>query len=90
MESSFQQRDDLLWAAFRVFDTDGDGEITVEELAKVLHTEEVGKSIGGPSASSEEKQAKVRALIDEFDKNKDGVIDFEEFKAMMKAEQAVE
>jgi calcium-dependent protein kinase len=36
MENSFQYREDLCWSAFRVFDIDGDGKITVQELQKAL------------------------------------------------------
>ena len=86
METSLQQRDDLLWCAFRVFDTDGDGEITLDELVKVLHSDDVTTMAAG--TSPEEKKDKVRKLIEEFDKDKDGVIDFEEFKATMKDEGA--
>jgi calcium-dependent protein kinase len=56
-----------LWAAFRAFDKDGNGTIEGKELSEVL-----GKT--GPE---------IKALIADADTNKDGVIDFEEFTAMM-------
>lgn len=78
METSLQHRDDLLWAAFRVFDIDNDGKITIEELGKVLRSDDVSNVNGDAE--------KLKALIAEFDSNKDGCIDFEEFKEMMKSE----
>ena len=46
-----------------------------------MNTDEVKDAAG---SSKEEKLLRVKQLIAEFDTNKDGVIDFEEFKAMMK------
>merc|ERR1719258_635107 len=34
-------QEDIVWAAFRVFDLDGDGQITREELAQVLSGDRV-------------------------------------------------
>jgi len=56
-----------LWAAFRSFDKDGNGTIDKSELAAFL-----GKT-----------EPEIRELIQEVDLNGDGVIDFEEFSAMM-------
>jgi len=55
--------DECIRAAFRVFDADGDGSISQEELQRIcdLAPEELGN----------------------FDLNGDGVLDFEEFKAML-------
>ncbi len=36
METNLHHREDLLWSAFRVFDIDGDGKITLDELARVV------------------------------------------------------
>ncbi len=36
MESHYQSREDLCWSAFRVFDVNGDGRITVKELQQSL------------------------------------------------------
>ncbi|CAE7266877.1 unnamed protein product [Symbiodinium necroappetens] len=65
----YMQRDlsDVCWAAFRIFDLDGDGKITREELGKAL-------------ASFERK---IEKMIEEVDKDGDGAVDFEEFCAMM-------
>ena len=59
---------DMLWAAFRVFDTNGSGEIDRDELKEVLHDDNVKR---------------IDAMIKEVDLNGDGKISFEEFCAMM-------
>merc|ERR1719420_1024811 len=66
------QQEDVLWAAFRVFDLDGNGKITKEELAQVLQ--------GGQAQAVTESmglQAKeVEDIIKEVDDDGDGEIDF--------------
>lgn len=72
------QRREVLWSAFHVFDVDGDGTITKEELKRVL---EVGSGAG----ISDEL---VSTLIAEADEDGDGQISFEEFKKMMSGSDA--
>jgi len=73
----FAERD-VCWAAFRVFDIDGDGVITKEELKKVLQGDEnMAQLLGGKS---------VEEVIKEIDKDGDGQINFDEFLKMMKAD----
>lgn len=59
-------------AVFSVLDEDGNGKISVDELAKVL-------DLPGP-----DNVAEVKAIIKEVDKNGDGELDFEEFSAAMR------
>mmetsp|Transcript_19273 Transcript_19273/g.48217 ORF Transcript_19273/g.48217 Transcript_19273/m.48217 type:complete len:473 (+) Transcript_19273:418-1836(+) len=80
MDTNQLHREDLLWSAFRVFDRDGDGKITQEELKTVLGGENL--QTGLPPSELQ----KIGELMQEFDTNKDGVIDFEEFCAMMKSQ----
>ena len=64
--------DDQLRKAFAVFDEDNNNEISHEELKKVLN------KLGAQYTDRE-----IERIISKVDKNGDGVIDFEEFKAMM-------
>jgi len=66
--------EDVCWAAFRVFDKDGSGSISRDELAQVLSDGEV-KAVA---------QTDLNELLDEVDKNGDGEIDFQEFMQMMR------
>jgi len=58
--------------AFRVFDTDGDGVISKEELKQVMQQLDPDMS-----------DADIDDMMHEADTNKDGKIDFNEFKRMM-------
>merc|ERR1712212_1297136 len=58
--------------AFKVFDRDGDGLITAEELRLTMN------NLGEPLT-----EAEVKAMISEADTDGDGKINFEEFKNLM-------
>lgn len=60
-------------AAFRLFDVDGDGSLSVDELQAVL-----SRPGGGAPLSN----AEVQAVINEFDENGDGVLQIHEFARM--------
>jgi len=63
-----------LQAAFKMFDKDGSGIISPEEIKDVL-------SFGGTNALSKEA---IDAIVKQVDENGDGEISFEEFVDMMK------
>jgi len=64
-----------LWSAFRVFDKNGDGKISKQELQAVLENPDVQEMSG---------QSQIAQLLVDLDTNGDGHIDFEEFMTMMK------
>uniref|UniRef100_A0A0G4IFX6 Calcium-dependent protein kinase 1 n=1 Tax=Chromera velia CCMP2878 TaxID=1169474 RepID=A0A0G4IFX6_9ALVE len=72
-------QEDVCWAAFRVFDLDGNGRITADELQQVLGMDDVNAVFGGKNLSE------IKSMIQEVDKNGDGEIDFDEFMTMMKS-----
>ena len=65
-----------LWSAFKVFDEDGNGGISAEELGLVM------RSLGQTPNDID-----LRDLIKEVDVDLSGTIDFEEFKALMVSRQ---
>lgn len=65
-----------LWEAFKVFDADGSGGISSEELGKVM------RSLGQSPNETE-----LRDMIKEVDVDLSGSIDFEEFKMLMVSQQ---
>jgi len=70
-------QEDVCWSAFRLFDKNGDGKISPEELRSVLENEEVQGVAGKDSKAMEQ-------LMAELDGNGDGGIDFDEFMVMMR------
>ena len=65
--------DDELWYAFRKFDMDNSGTITVDELKQILS--KVGQFYS-------DKQ--IASMIATVDANGDGKLNFQEFKRLMK------
>jgi calcium-dependent protein kinase len=68
LQQQHYARREMLWAAFRVFDLDGDGQITKEELHQAL---------------SGVSDAMVQKMLGEVDTDGDGTISFDEFTEMM-------
>ena len=60
---------ELIYQAFKTFDTNKNGELSLEEFSKVLI----------PNNDTEKEE--LKNIFDEFDKNKDGKIDFDELMA---------
>jgi Ca2+-binding EF-hand superfamily protein len=71
-----EQEVEKLWEAFKVFDEDGSGAISAEELGQIM------RSLGQSPNDTE-----LRDMIKEVDVDLSGSIDFEEFKALMVSRQ---
>lgn len=69
-----KNEEDDIREAFKVFDQNGDGYITVEELRSVLN------SLGLKQGRTAED---CKRMISKVDKDGDGMVDFKEFKQMM-------
>merc|ERR1711866_32023 len=66
LEKKSYLQEDVCWSAFRLFDKNGDGKISPEELKAVLHDGDV-QSVAGAEA--------VKRMMEEVDDNGDGFID---------------
>lgn len=66
--------EDVCWQAFRVFDRNGDGKISKDEIHCVLNDDSVKES----SAKD------IAEIMKDIDDNGDGEIDFNEFMNMMR------
>ena len=65
-----------LWEAFKVFDADGSGAISSEELGQVMR-----------SRGQSPNETELRDMIKEVDVDLSGSIDFEEFKMLLVSQQ---
>jgi len=87
MDKQVYHQEHIVWQAFKKFDMDNNGTIGKDELAKVLGDREVAEAMFLDSGS-------VAQIFAQVDVNGDGVIDFDEFFAMMRssdtAQQQVE
>jgi len=78
MDRRLYNQREVAWRAFRMFDRDGNGKISVGELAKVFQDDSVQRNFGPD---------KITDMIKEFDINGDGEIDFDEFMAMVQSQK---
>lgn len=77
IEDDEDQVESDLTEAFKVFDVDGDGFISAKELQAVLD------KLGMPEARDE--LDRIQLMINSVDRNQDGLVDFFEFKDMMRS-----
>ena len=66
-------KEEKLYEAFKNFDKDGNGKISINEVKEILH------------AQNDDSQF-VEEMIKKYDINGDGEIDYNEFLAMMGGE----
>jgi len=66
--------EDVCWQAFRIFDKNGDGKISKDEIKQILCDDSV------VDAAAKD----IATLMEELDQNGDGHIDFQEFMHMMR------
>lgn len=76
--NSNDEEETYLREAFKVFDLNGDGFISPDEIKDVLHRLGMWKENGGIDCMM---------IVQTYDTNSDGLVDFEEFKQMMLAVQ---
>lgn len=74
LDKKAYEKEEVLWAAFRVFDANNDGNISKDELEKVLCN----------TNASEDEKKEIAEVLKGNDTDGDGQISFEEFVAMMK------
>jgi calcium-dependent protein kinase len=67
-------QEDVCWCAFRLFDRNGDGKISKEELSFVLQNDQVAGAFGDD----------LIKVMSEVDTSGDGCIDWQEFMVMMR------
>ncbi|KAL7066915.1 putative calcium-dependent protein kinase [Cryptosporidium serpentis] len=73
-------QENICWAAFRVFDLDGNGKITASEIMDVIGCHHLQHALHLQSYI----MSTIEDMIREVDVNGDGEIDFEEFLEMFK------
>ncbi len=75
LEKSVYMKEENLRNAFKMFDADGSGKISVDEVKQIL---------GAQKYQSDIEDSAWEDLIREVDIDGDGELDFEEFLKMMK------
>jgi len=72
-------RDDALWGAFRSLDRDADGKLSADEFASMLAEADVKNAFSKQTCGVVAKD-----VLQRWDRNADGSIDFEEFRQLMR------
>lgn len=79
MDKKLCKQEQVVWKAFKAFDLNGSGGIDKKEMAMVLGEPEVVNAMHLPG-----QQNRLLEMFAEVDTNGDGMIDFDEFFAMMR------
>lgn len=79
------EQDEALWAAFRSFDIEGNGVISIKELQEMLE-----KSMTLKDAFSDQVRDEVaKEIFEKYDTNGDGIIDFSEWVDIMRGKSGM-
>lgn len=78
LDSRLYKEEKTCWAAFQVFDKDGDGKITKEELLEIIASDMEVRGVIGDNS--------VERIMKDCDANNDGCVDFQEFMRMMRGD----
>jgi len=81
MDEQLQGNEELCWRAFKVFDKDDSGSITMSELQQVVEGDELSKMIEGQSLAK---------IFEATDKDSNGVVSFSEFMDMLHSTAVLE
>eukprot|EP00746_Dinoflagellata_sp_MGD_P120927 gnl/MRDRNA2_/MRDRNA2_56270_c0_seq1.p1 gnl/MRDRNA2_/MRDRNA2_56270_c0~~gnl/MRDRNA2_/MRDRNA2_56270_c0_seq1.p1 ORF type:complete len:612 (+),score=142.70 gnl/MRDRNA2_/MRDRNA2_56270_c0_seq1:62-1897(+) len=73
-------KDEACWGAFKTFDKDNTGALCNNELQSVLESADL-KATWGPDVCKDVAQK----VLEKYDKDGDGMMNFEEFKSMMQS-----
>lgn len=85
LDKKLYLEEDVCWAAFRVFDIQGNGRLTRDELAKMLgggNSDKKFEHVWEDVMHVDRKE--IEKILMEHDADGDGAIDFDEFMVMMR------
>lgn len=68
----------IVWSVFKIFDADGSGTVSKKEILQLLGSNESSRD-----SLKEQFPDTLQDAVDALDKDKDGTIDFEEFKTLL-------
>lgn len=81
IDKKLYTEEEICWQAFKVFDLDGNGKITKEEMLQILM-----KDQGDLQAVAKAAMNEIIEMMKEIDSDGDGDVDFQEFMAMMRGQ----
>merc|ERR1719446_1484315 len=79
MGERIEQKEEIMWAAFRQFDLSGEGKLRKDDISQALDSGSLSQQWGGAVYS-----LTVQRVMDQYDENGDGSIDFKEFTRLMR------
>lgn len=80
MGDDVRNQEQVLWSSFKVFDDDNDGIVSQDDIEHLL-----ARADGSVSLSMAICENAAREVLEAYDSNGDGGVDFEEFKLMVQS-----